>query len=146
MKTYTVLAFLLLAPFVTAHAQDDILREMVKRADLIAKVEVLELVGGMIEEAGVENWTATCKVLTSVKGKLKQGDKIKIDCSRLVRKEKEPLKFEKGKKYIVFLSAKAPADVHHTIDHWVGALSYNLHLFERTQKIANELTKKVQQD
>ena len=46
MKTYTVLASLLLAPFVTAHAQDDILREMVKRADLIAKVEVLELVGG----------------------------------------------------------------------------------------------------
>lgn len=143
MKTHTVLALLILAGCLSAHGQDDILRVMTKQAELIARVEVLDLAGGMIEEAGVENWTATCRVLTPIKGTLKQDDKIKIDCSRVVFKEKEPLRFEKEREYIVFLRPTSWG-VYVPIDHWVGILPSNLHILERTQKLAKE-TAEVQQ-
>jgi hypothetical protein len=133
-----------IAPII--HAQDDILREMVKRADCIAQVKIIAVVGGEIEEAGVENWIATCRVLAPIKGQLKKDQKIKIDCSRLVWKEKEPLKFEKGKGYIVFLRGRAVAGVYHTIDHWVGSLPSHLHVIERTEKMVRETTKVRRKD
>ena len=143
MMKFTVLPFVMLTVAASTNAQDDILLEMTSRAGLVAKVEAIEVVGGMMEEAGVEIWIATCKVLAPIKGDLEQGVKIKVDCSRLVWKEKEPVKFEKGKQYIVFLGADAPAGIYQMIDHWVGALPHNLHLFERTRTLAKE-TKEVQ--
>lgn len=145
MKRRTVLAMLIVTSCLSAHAQDDILRVMTKQADLIAKVEVLEIVGGMMEEAGVENWTATCKVLTPIKGTLKQNDKIRVDCSRVVFREKEPLRFEKEREYIVFLRTTSWG-VYVPIDHWVGILPSNLHLLERTQKLAKKSEEVQQRD
>jgi hypothetical protein len=143
MRKCTLSALVVLALSIPAHAQDDLLRVMVSKAAAIVHVEVAEVTGGMIEEVGVENWFAVCRAIETIKGDIKTNGTFRIDCSRLVTGEKEALRFEKGRRYVVFLGP-GKQEPYFLLDHWVPPLPASIHLLKEIRRLADE-TDKVQQ-
>jgi hypothetical protein len=138
-----ILALLvLLSTYKYASAQDTILTFMLNKSDIVAHVEILEIQGGKMEELGVEEWAALCKIIQPIKGLIKRDEKIRFRFSRFVFQGKEePFVVEKGKEYVIFLKGSSgkvrfPSDknietAYDLLDHWVGVLSYHYHLVER---------------
>lgn len=132
-------AWLLLS---NASAQDAVLAEMKKDAEIVAHVKVLDVEGGKVDEIGVEEWAALCEVIDPIKGPIKKGDKIRFRFNRFdFSDHAEPMLVEKGKQYVVFLKGEAGGirfasddklHVAHTLlDRWVGVLPYRFHLVHR---------------
>jgi hypothetical protein len=126
-------------------AQDDVLAQMKKDAEIVAHVKVLEIQGGDVFEAGVVEWFALCEVVDPIKGPIKKGDQIRFHFNQFgYHDEMEPKPVEKGKEYVIFLKGEAggirfTSDdklyvVYELLDHWVGALPYHFHLAHRLKE------------
>ena len=148
-KTSIVALFLLLSSFKFASAQDNMLTLLKNKSDIVAHVKILELQGGEIEEVGVEEWSALCKIIQPIKGLVKKDGKIRFRFNKFVFQGKEePFIVEKSKEYVIFLKGttgkvRFPSDkkieiAYDLLDRWVGALPYHYHLVERLIKYIEE--------
>jgi len=126
----------------SASAQDAILAQMKKDAEIVAHVKVLDVQGGEMDEMGVEEWAALCEVVDPIKGPIKKGDKIRFRFNRFTFLDHaEPMLVEKGKEYVVFLKGEEGGIrfrsddklyvAYTLLDRWVGALPYHFHLVHR---------------
>jgi hypothetical protein len=125
-----------------ASAQDAVLAQMKKDAEIVAHVKVLDVEGGRIHEIGVEEWAALCEVVEPIKGPIKKGDKIRFRFNRFdALDHAEPMLVEKGEEYVVFLKGEAGGirfasddklyAAYTLLDRWVGVLPYRFHLVHR---------------
>ena len=141
-KISILVLLVLLSVSTYVSAQDTILKLMRNKSDIVAHVEILEIQGGEIEELGVEEWAALCKIIQPIKGSIKKDEKIRFRFTRFVfQGEEEPFVVEKGKEYVIFLKGSSgkvrfPSDknietAYDLLDRWVGVLSYHYHLIER---------------
>ena len=115
---------------------------MKEKADIVAHVKVLEIMGGYVIEDGVVEYSCLCEVITPIKGKIKNNDKIRISYQIFdYMNQKETNVINKNNEIVVFLKSttgkvKFTSDnklkqTYNLIDHWVGALQYNPYLVER---------------
>ena len=134
-----------------AFAQDAILGTMCEQAEIVCHVKILELQGGRIEEAGVEEWAALCQVVEPIKGTVKKDQNIRFRFNRMNLKDnREPLVAEKDKQYVIFLSGtlggvRFPADeqigvAYTVLDRWVGVMPHNPLLVDRLKLLARRPT------
>ena len=137
-----VTAFLVVG---VASAQDDVLAQMKKDAEIVAHVKVLEIQGGDVFEAGVVEWFALCEVVDPIKGPIKKGDQIRFHFNQFgYHDELEPKPVEEGKEYVIFLkgewgatafpSDKEPHVAYALLDRWVGVLPYSYYLVHRLKE------------
>lgn len=128
-----------------ALAQDHVLAQMKKDAEIVAHVKVLEVQGGYVLEVGVVEWVALCEVVDPIKGPIEKGEKIRFRFNRFEFLDNaEPMLVEKGKEYVIFLKGEAggvrfASDdklyiAYELLDRWVGALPYHFHLVHRLKE------------
>ena len=141
-----LLTVLILFCFIsTAYSQDEVLSIMKQKSFIVAHVRVIEIMGGMMNEAGVLEWSCLCEIIEPIKGHIEKGGKLRIFYQTFSWQNKKELPiFEKKKEYIVFLKkgtgqVKFSSDdklyeIYNLIDHWVGVLPYNPYLPERLIK------------
>jgi hypothetical protein len=141
MKTLILTIIGVFFSFSICSAQDEILREMVDRSDLVAHVKVLKVQGGQTEEIGVEEWVALAEVVTSFKGQISPNEELRIRFNVFAfGKEREKPIMTPEKEYLVCLKgiegeARFSEDrkmypAHSLVDRWVGALPYSHQLEE----------------
>ncbi len=152
MKTIKILSlalFLCTIILNSAMAQDTILSLMKYKSDIVAYVEILEIQGGEIEEEGVEEWSALCKIIQPIKGLIKKDEEIRFRFNIFdFQNKREPTLVEKGKQYVMFLKGQSggvrfPSDkkievAYNLLDRWVGVLPYHYHLVHRLTKYIEE--------
>ncbi|MBN1919464.1 MAG: hypothetical protein JW889_16325 [Verrucomicrobia bacterium] len=149
MKTRAFVLISLLVLTSVASAQDNVLKQMTKDAEIVVHVKVLAVQGGAQDEQGVQEWAALCEVVEPVKGPIEKGEIIRFRFNRFeFLDHSEPMLVEEGKEYVVFLKGKEGGvrfesdDKLHTaytlLDRWVGALPYRFHLVQRLKEHLKE--------
>ena len=135
-----LVAFLVLAP--SSVAQDTVLDFLREEADIIVHVNIIDVQGGVFNEIGVEECSALCSVIQTIKGSVQDGERIRFRYNRFHFLEVlEPALVEIGQEYIVFLKGTSgglrfPSDdelhrAYELLDRWVGVLPYHFHLGTR---------------
>lgn len=139
MKKVFAIAGMMLAIPIISMAQSSILQNMVDSSSTIIAATCDTVNGGMTDEEGVEEWTATCRVDMTIKGKLNAGDRIFIHFNRFTfGKKPEPLRFTKGERFVVFLDGQTgtataipgtnPIPVYRLLDRWLSVQAYEWYL------------------
>ena len=96
MRKELVTAGVILALPLLSMAQSPILKNMTDKSSDVLAVTCEGVTGGMTDEAGVEEWTAACRVDLVIKGNLSVGMKILVHFNRFTFGTKpEALSFAK---------------------------------------------------
>ncbi len=145
MKEFIVLFVALFALSTGANAQDTILDAMRRKAEVVARVEVLDhkQIFYSADGTGIEPYSMLCRVIEPIKGAVTANEKMRVVYHRYEEAPpaiSEPPLVEKGKEYVIFLkkgqeaknpSAKKTEISYRLLDRWVGVIPYHYHLISR---------------
>jgi hypothetical protein len=154
---FFVIICLLTAGVAASEIEMPVLTYMIQKSDQIYHVTILKNTGGVVDEAGLEEWTYECRVIFSFSGSLKVGDTIYFNFTARHNKDfKEKPRGEIGKEYILFLrpASESPFSVgvevdkngrstktvpsYLLVDQWLGIVPWDVNLGKDIQRLLNE--------